>query len=121
MSSYIQNYGFTKTLIQDKDHNINNEIKWKGDYDGNIANINVDINENGNRELVSMRLDNNDLRHIFGFQPVQIPLEKRLMNDFLSEKSYKYKPITLESTLIKNKSHKHRKKHHKKRKTRRSY
>ena len=118
MSSYIQNYGFTKTLIQDNNNNINNEIQWKGDYDGKIANIDVDINDNGNRELISMQLDNNDLRHIFGIQPIQIPLEKRLTNDFLYKKSYK--PITLEGVLNKTKRRRHRKKHHK-RKTRRSY
>lgn len=117
MSSYIQNYGFTKTLIQDNQHNLHNEIKWQGDYDGRIANIDVDINNNGNREFVSMQLNNNDLRQIFGIQPVEVPLEKRLMNDFLS-----HKPITLEGALIKRKSRKHhRKKHHKKRKTRRLY
>lgn len=116
MSSYIQNYGFTKTLIQDNQQNLHNEIQWQGDYDGKIANIDVDINNNGNREFVSMQLNNNDLRQIFGIQPVEVPLEKRLMNDFLS-----HKPITLEGALIKRKSRRHRKKHHKKRKTRRLY
>jgi len=119
MSSYIQNYGFTKTLFQDNQDILQNEIKWQGDYDGKIANIDVDINDNGNREFVSMQLDNNDLRHLFGIQSVEIPLEKRLMNDFLSHK--KHKPITLEGALIKRKSRRHRKKHHKRRKTKRLY
>lgn len=116
MSSYIQNYGFTKTLFHNNQNTLENEIKWKGDYDGQIANIDVDINNNGNREFVSMQLNNNDLRQLFGIQPVEIPLEKRLMNDFLS-----HKPITLEGALIKRKSRKHKRKQHKKRKTRRTY
>lgn len=124
MSSYIQNYGFTKTIIQDNEHKINNEIQWKGDYDGRIANIDVGINNNGNREFVSLQLDNNELRQldnnelrqIFGIQPVNLPLEKRLMRDY-----YMNKPITLEGALIKRKSRRHRKKHQKKRKTRRLY
>ena len=95
MSSYIQNYGFTKTLIQDNQHNLHNEIQWQHDYDGIIANIDVDINNNGNREFVSMQLNNNDLRQIFGIQAVEVSLEKRLINDFLSHKS-----ITLEGALI---------------------
>jgi hypothetical protein len=119
MTSYIQNYGFTKTLIQDNNRNINNVIQWKGDYDGNIANVNVDMNTNGDREIVNMRLNNDDLRHIFGIQPVEIPLEKRLMNDFLYDKPYK--PITLEGALTKRKSRRHRRKHYKRRKTRRSH
>lgn len=116
MYSYIQNYGFTKTLIQDNQDNLHNEIQWQSDYDGRIANIDVDINNNGNREFVSMQLNNNELRQIFGIQPVEVTLEKRLMNDFLS-----HKPITLEGALIKRKSCRHRKKHHKKRKTKRLY
>lgn len=116
MSSNIQNYGFTKTLIKDNGNNINNEINWKADYDGQFANINVDINNNGNRQLVSMQLNNNDLKQLFEIQPVEIPLEKRLLNDFISNK-----PIALEGALIKRKSSKHRKKHNKRRKSKRSH
>jgi len=99
MPSYIQNYGFTKTTFQDNvnQNEINHLMKWQGDYDGKIANINVDIDDNGNRELVSMRLDNNDIRQLFGIQPVEVPLEKRLTNDFLT------RPIALEGVLVKRK------------------
>ena len=107
MPSYIQNYGFTKTLIQDDDNNeFNNMVKWEGEYDGKLANIDVDINDNGNRQLVSMQLNNNDIRNMFGIQPVEGSLEKRLTKDFL------YKPITLEGALIQPKSHRHRHKSH---------
>lgn len=116
MSSYIQNYGFTKTLIQDNENNLQNEIQWQGNYDGNIANIDVGINNNGNREFVSMQLNNDDLRQLFGIQSVEVPLEKRLVSDFLS-----HNPITLEGALIKRKSRRHRKKHNKRRKTKRLY
>ena len=112
MSSYIHNYGFTKTIIKDDDQLRQNEIQWKGNYDGNIANINVGINNNGNKEFVSMQLTNDDLMHLLGVQPVQIPLEKRLMNDF-------YRPMTLDGALIRKKSRKHKKRHNKK--SRKSY
>ena len=108
MPSYIQNYGFTKTLFKDNDNNVfDNIVKWKGDYDGKLANIDVDINDNGNREFVSMKLNNNDIRNIFGIKPVEVSLEKRLTKDFL------YKPITLEGALTKRKSHRlrHRLRH----------
>ena len=106
MPSYIQNYGFTKTLFQDDNNNeFNNMVKWKGEYDGKLANIDVDINDNGNREFVSMQLNNNDIRNMFGIQPVEGSLEKRLTKDFL------YKPITLEGALIQPKSHRRHKSH----------
>ena len=107
MSSYIQNYGFTKTLIKDNNHTLQNKIiKWNGDYDGNIANINIGINNNNKEKFVNIQLTNDELMDIFKIQPVEIPLEKRLSNKFLGE-------------LMKPKSIK--KKHRKKRKTRKSY
>ena len=116
MSTYIKNYGITKTIIQDNHHKSNQLIKWMGDYDGKNANIQFDIDNNGSKEFVSMELDNNDLMRLLGVQPVEMSLEKRLYRDFL-DKPYVYKPITLEGALIKT-SRRHRKKHHKRRKTR---
>jgi hypothetical protein len=118
MSAYIQNYGITKTYIKDKNKKIKNEIKWVGDYDGNKANIKLDINDNGNKEFVSMQLDNDQLINILGIQPVEMSLEKRLTNDFLKNT---YKPITLEGALTKKKTRKHRKRINHKYKRRKSY
>ena len=112
MSSYIQNYGFTKTLIKDNNRTLQNKmIKWNGDYDGDIANINIGINNNNKEKFVNIQLTNDELMDILKIQPVEIPLEKRLSNKFL------HKHII--GALIKNKSIK--KKHRKKRKTRKFY
>ena len=97
MSSYSQNYGFAKTIILNDKQDIHNEIKWQGDYDGNMANINIGMNNNGNSEFVSMKLDNNDLRQLFGIQPVEMSLDKRIMNDF------DYNAIALEGALFEKK------------------
>ena len=90
----IQNTGFTKTLFQKDGHYSNNEMKWESNYDGKIADIDIDINDNGNNKHVSMKLDNKDLAHLLGIQPVNIPLEERLMNDFFP---YSQKKITANS------------------------
>ena len=117
MSSYIQNYGYSKTLIQDnKHHNLHNVVEWVGDYDGRTANVNIETDNNGNKEFVSMTLNNNDIRKLFGIQPIEMSLDKRLTNDFLSTK-----PIVLEGALIKRKSRKHKKKYYKKKKSKRSH
>ncbi len=118
MPSYIQNYGYTKTFINNNNLNMNNEMQWEGDYDGNIANINLKINDNGNTDYVSMKLTNEDIKAMLGIQPVKTSLEKRLIKDFL----YK-KPITLEGALYgrKTRNHNKHKKHNKKRKTRKTY
>jgi hypothetical protein len=105
MSTYIQNYGFTKTLINNNNNNVlNNEIKWEGIYDGSKADIYVDINDNGKKEIIKMKLNNDDIKQLLGISSVEIPLEERLTNDFLtpysSFKSKKTpKSIVLEGAL----------------------
>lgn len=112
MSTYIKNYGITKTFIKDNDYKLAQEIQWMGDYDGQTANIRFNIDDDGSKKFVSMQLDNNDLIKLLGVQSIQMPLEERLSQKFLGE-AYKYKPITLEGALIKKKTRKHRR-HHKK-------
>jgi hypothetical protein len=112
MSSYIQNYGFTKTLIKENNH-YNKIVKWNGEYDGKFANINIAINNNNKQKIINIQLTNDEIMDILKIQPVEIPLETRLSQHFLN------KPIILEGVLIKNKSIK--KKRHKKRKTRKFY
>ena len=111
MPKYIQNYGFTKTFIHDNNNNINNEIQWISDYDGKIANIDININKNGYNDFVSMKLDNNNLRNIFNIQSVEKRIDERLINDFLINinMSKSPKPIVL-NNLIQPKSRKHNKK-----------
>ena len=99
MTTHIQNYGFTKTYIKDNKKRFNNEVKWIGDYDGDKANIQLDINDNGDKKIVTMQLDNNDIINILGIQPVQMSLENRLTNDLLNI------PITLEGALTERKPH----------------
>jgi hypothetical protein len=83
----MQNYGFAKTIINKNNKKTKNEVMWNGDYNGNIANIEVNMNDNGNRELIKMQLDNNDILNMLGVQPINIPLEQRLQSDFLDAKA----------------------------------
>jgi len=105
MSAYIQNYGITKTIIKDnKNKRTQNEVKWIGHYDGDIANIHIDINNNGNKKTQNINLNNTDIMNLLEIHSVEIPLDKRLRDDFL------YKPITLalENRSTKNRSTKNR-------------
>jgi hypothetical protein len=113
MSSYIENYGFTKTSIMNNNKKIDNEVKWEGNYDGKLANINIDINDNGKKEFVSMQLTNNDLLDLLSLPQVEVPLEKRLYNDFLS------RPMVIEGAMYKKKHRKthRRRKNNRKRRT----
>jgi hypothetical protein len=118
MPTYVENYGFTKTLIKDKNHKIKHETKWIGDYNGKVANIQYDVNDNGTKESFVMKLDNDDLKQLLGIQPVQIPLEQRLSDDFLGSQ-FNYEPIVLESALIKRRTRRHHKSKRRSSKTKR--
>ena len=118
MSVNIQNYGFTKTIIKNNNKKTKNEINWIGDYDGNMANVDITINDNGEKEHIVMELTNDDINALLGIQPVNMSLEDRLKNDFFdTEYSYnpKFKPMALEGALIKRKTRRHLKKRNKKR------
>jgi len=82
MTTYMQNYGFTKSVINNNNNKSENEIKWIGEYDGKIATIDVDINNNGNKETINMKLDNHDIMDLLGVPPIEMSLENRLKNDF---------------------------------------
>lgn len=109
MSTIFKNYGFTKTLIQDKNNKINNVVQWKGDYDGKIANIDIDINDNGRNEFVSMKLDNNDLKNLLNVHSVDDTLENRLIKDFLPNSNASlnnsYKPMVLDTLISRKRKH----------------
>lgn len=84
-NTFIKNRGMSQTVIIDNKHNkINkmNEINWDADYDGDIANISIDTVSNGKSKHFDIKLDNNDLDDILNVESVNIPVDKRLQNDF---------------------------------------
>jgi len=91
MTSYVKNYGMVNTYIKKNDEISTNETKWVGDYDGNVANLNIDMNDNGNMEHVHMQLDNDDLLNILNMTSVDEDIERRLKTDFLLDE----RPISM--------------------------
>ena len=98
----IQNFGFTKTIINDNNKKYNNELVWEGDYDGKRANIHVAMNENGEKAELKKQLSNSELSKLLGLSPIEIPLDERLINDFLTPTS----SIVLEGALTNKKKRK---------------
>jgi hypothetical protein len=91
LDTYIKNRGTTKTLIYNNNHNNINEIHWDADYDGNTANISLDLQNNGKQKHYDIIPDNEDLANILNVPSVQSPLEKRLKRDF-NKSSVSYNP-----------------------------
>lgn len=80
--TYIQNKGVAKTFIRDNNHNSVSKVNWDADYDGNVANISVDLLNDGKKQHFDVNLDNEDLAKLLMVPSVNQPLHKRLENDF---------------------------------------
>lgn len=93
MSSHVQNYGFSKIVSKSG----RNEVEWMGDYDGSVAKIIVNENNNGHKDSLKMRLTTKDLMDLLTAPSVNKELDKRLLEDF--DISH-YKPTILNSALI---------------------
>jgi hypothetical protein len=84
---YIKNMGSTQTFIKipyEKERY--NDIHWDANYDGEQANIRLNIDDNGNNAEIKARLDNNDLAQLLNVPLIRGDLDARLTNDFLEEK-----------------------------------
>lgn len=85
METYIKNKGVTQTVFSNNNHKTRNEIKWNAAYDGEQANIKVELNDNGKKNRYRMQLNNQDLANLLSIPAVNKPLESRLQRDFLSD------------------------------------
>jgi hypothetical protein len=90
MYNYVENRGFTKTLVHNDYGEKINEINWSANYDGDIANVAVKTNNNGKKQKYLFQLDNDDLEDILNVPSIDMPLEKRLLIDFQKPNSPKY-------------------------------
>jgi hypothetical protein len=86
MTAYIKNKGIAQTYYENSHHRKKaGEIKWNAKYDGELANIKVDVNNNGKKNKYRVQLNNEDLVDILSIPSINQPLEQRLQNDFLRD------------------------------------
>ena len=83
--SYIKNKGVTRLLIKNNNKKDVTGIKWNINYDGNIADVDIDLKDNNKSKHYRYKLDNNDLERLLNIPPEHKPLEDRLRNDFFIE------------------------------------
>ena len=82
MQIMMKNKGITQTVIHDGTTTKNSNIEWNANYDGEKANINVDISNNGKRKQMLIQLDNADLSKLLQVPSINQSLESRLEEDF---------------------------------------
>jgi len=87
LDTFIKNKGITKTIIHNKNKNYYNEIHWDADYDGENANLSLDMDENGKKGHIEMKINNDELAELLNIPSENNMLDKRLYKDFLSKRS----------------------------------
>jgi hypothetical protein len=89
LDTYIKNRGMTKTIIHSNNRNTINETNWDADYDGNVANVSLDLSKNGRNKHLDFRFTNDDLANLLTIPSVNQPIHKRLKIDFVKPESFK--------------------------------
>jgi hypothetical protein len=82
LDTYIKHKGITKTIVHENNKNKINEMSWDADYDGEVAKLSLDVNDDGQKEHFSFKLDNDDLASILNVPSVNQRLDLRLKRDF---------------------------------------
>ena len=85
LNTFIKNQGITKTLIHNNNKNYYNEMDWDADYDGEIAKISLNINDNGEHQHFNTKLNNSEIAELFNIPTVNKSIDERLYNDFLGK------------------------------------
>lgn len=83
LNTFIKNQGISKTIIHDNKKNYYNNINWDANYDGKIANITLNLDENGNKSHMDLKMDNVGIAELLNIPSVNTTIDKRLYNDFL--------------------------------------
>jgi hypothetical protein len=85
-------YMLSKGNIMVQENGNKNELGWDADYDGNIANIKLNVLENNerkrqiNNQQINMKLTNKDLANLLSIPSIDGPIDQRLQNDFIQER-----------------------------------
>jgi hypothetical protein len=86
LDTFIKNKGTSKTIIHKNNKNYYSEMNWDADYDGEKANISLDIDDNGSKGHMDLNMTGDELAEILTIPSVNKTLDKRLYSDFLSKR-----------------------------------
>ena len=92
-NTYAKSTGTAKLYLQKHGDRHSSNVNWNMDYDGELADIDLDVTVDGEKDRYNIVLDNDDLTEILHKQSVKKPLEERLYDDYIIDrKVYKIEP-----------------------------
>lgn len=78
MINSIENYGYANTIINQNNKQNNLSMEWVANYDGNLADLTLKLNDNGSKKIVDLKLDNEDLINLLNIPSQQSSLDERI-------------------------------------------
>ena len=79
---YYVNKGYLQDFSQNNNNKHFNKLDWDSDYNGNVANIAIKCNDNGNKKQYGFRLNNTQLENLFTIPSVEDDLFNRIQYDY---------------------------------------
>lgn len=95
----ITSVGSVQTYENDNKTPKHTSFKWDGNYDGKIANIDILIDNNGKKNKSKLKFTNDDLIDMLSGPVDSNPIDERLMNDFLRDKSLLH-PVMMSTQVL---------------------
>ena len=75
---YVQTIGSSETYVKNNNKKSESKIKWMGDYNGEDAKLQVDINNDKKRKVYNFKMNNEQLSHLLGMPPANMSLESQM-------------------------------------------
>ena len=89
---YIANKGITQTKVYNNNRQMaEKDLKWNAKYDGKIADLDVEMNNDGEKKNLYMKFNNEDLAEILNVPSVGEDLYKRIKNDYKTTSPFQNK------------------------------
>ena len=80
--NYFESHGVMTEKYMRNNKRKEKNVCWDVNYDGNQADIMMNLSRNGKRKHLYAKLDNKDLAELLHFPVINGPLEERLICDF---------------------------------------
>jgi hypothetical protein len=75
---YVQTIGSSETYVKNNNKKSESKIKWMGDYNGEDAKLQVDINNDKKHKVFNFKMNNEQLSHLLGMPTANMSLEDQM-------------------------------------------